>query len=195
MIYALKGIKGWKFLNPKEDIINLLKQFIRIAEKIEEKYDTIITVPSSNELNTKFLYRLNKIIKAEYKISDYFGKMYSEDVLFDYINWEQMRLDLGGGFDKAKKELEQCFFKMEIENNGIFSFKYIKDVGLRKYIQNSMNADIEKTFEIAPFVDGKNILILDDTISSGASISEACKLIVDTFTPNSVTVVTLFSKL
>ena len=61
LIYALKGINDWKFNNPQSDIINLLKQFIRIAEKIQPKYDTIITIPSTNELNTQFLYRLNKI--------------------------------------------------------------------------------------------------------------------------------------
>ena len=87
LIYALKGIKDWKFNNPKTDIINLLKQFIRISEKIEDHYDAIITVPSQNELNTEFLYRLNKIIKSDVKIEDYFWKLTAEDVFENYIDW------------------------------------------------------------------------------------------------------------
>jgi hypothetical protein len=55
LIYALKGIDGWKFRNPQQDIIGLLRQFIRISEKIKSEYDTIITVPSSNPLNVEFL--------------------------------------------------------------------------------------------------------------------------------------------
>ena len=75
LIYALKGINDWKFKNPQSDIINLLKQFIRIVEKIQPKYDTIITVPSTNELNIEFLHRLDKIIKSDFQITDYLYKM------------------------------------------------------------------------------------------------------------------------
>ena len=70
LVYALKGLKGWKFKNAQSDITSLLKQFIRIAEKIQPNYDTIITIPSKNDLNTHFLYRLNKIIKSNFQIND-----------------------------------------------------------------------------------------------------------------------------
>ena len=83
LIYALKEINGWKI--NKDDIIKLLKQFIRISEKIKLEYDTIIKVPSTSVLNTEFLYRINKIIKCKDVISDMFNKMDATDV-FDVID-------------------------------------------------------------------------------------------------------------
>ena len=195
LIYALKGLNSWRFKNPQSDIINLLKQFIRIAEKIKSKYDTIITIPSSNELNIQFLYRLNKIVKSNFQITDYLNKLNIEDVYENFIDWKQLKLDYGDKYDSAKRLLNKFFSNMEKDNNNYFSYKFIKDVNLRKYITMTIYSDDEKTIEYAPHINGKNILILDDTIGTGKTISEACKEILETFTPNSITVITLFSKL
>jgi hypothetical protein len=79
LIHALKCNKGWKINN--DDIIKLLKQFIRISEKIKNHYDTIITIPSKATLNIEFLYRLNKIIKADDVIEDVIRKVTASEVL------------------------------------------------------------------------------------------------------------------
>ena len=196
LVYALKGIKGWKFLNPKEDIIALLKQFIRIAEKIKLEYDTIITIPSTNPLNIHFLHRLNKIIKAEVKIKDYLTKLSADDVWEDYIDFKQMSLDYGDKYKVVEKDMLKYFKDMEYKNNNIFSFKYISNIKLRKYIKKTMFTEyVDSEIKFAPFINGKNVLILDDTISTGASISEMCNNILETYVPNSITVITLFSKI
>ena len=44
-------------------------------------------------------------------------------------------------------------------------------------------------------INDKDILILDDTISSGETISDNVKAIRDTFQPKYITVIILFSKL
>lgn len=196
LIYALKGIKGWEFLNPKDDIISLLKQFVRIAEKIKPEYDTIITIPSTNPLNIHFLHRLNKIIKAKVKIKDYLTKLSADDVWEDYVDWKKMEFDYEDGYKKVEKDMLKYFRDMEFKNNNMFSFKYISNTNLRKYIKKTMYTTYEdREIKFAPYINGKNILVLDDTISSGASISEMCKDIQDTYTPNSITVITMFSKL
>ena len=46
LLYALKDLNEWKI--DKFDIDILLKQFMRIVEKIDPVYDTIIKIPSSN---------------------------------------------------------------------------------------------------------------------------------------------------
>ena len=195
LIYALKGKNDWHFKNPESDISNLLKQFIRISEKIRPEYDTIITVPSQNVLNTNILHRLNKIIKCKYTISDYLYKTMSEDVFENYIDWSAIYKDFGDRKgDSIQKELGKSFYKMEEENHGYFSYRFIKDSNLRKYITKTMYSNDNEIIEYAPYVNGKDILILDDTISSGSSISEATKLIQETFIPNTITVITLFSK-
>ncbi len=195
LIYALKNKNGWKFKNPKEDITNLLKQFIRISEKIQPEYDAIITIPSSNPLNTHFLHRLNKIIKTKAKVTDYLSKLNADDVWEDYIDWRQMQTDFKDGYEKAESDMLKFFKRMESENDNMFSFRYIPNTKLRQYITKTMWVkDPEKQITYAPYINNKNILILDDTIASGASISEACKEIISSFIPASVTVITLFSK-
>jgi len=195
LIYALKGINNWKFKNSEQDIVNLLKQFIRISEKIKSSYDTIIIVPSNNSLNVNFLYRLNKIIKTQYQITDYFDKMTVEDVFENFINWKKIKEDFKDKYDDIVKSLSICFNSMDTKNNHYFSYKYIKDVNLRKYITRTIHSSNEKTIDYAIHINDKNILILDDTIASGSTISEVCKEISETFTPKSITVITLFSKL
>ena len=44
-------------------------------------------------------------------------------------------------------------------------------------------------------INDKNVLILDDTIATGKTVSEIAKLTVDTFSPKKVTIITLFSAL
>lgn len=194
LIYALKGINGWRFKNGETDIIGLMRQFIKITQKIKSSYDTIITVPSSNKLNTEFLYRLNKIIKCEHKITDYLHKLTIDDVYENYIDWTGLRQDYGDGFNGVKHSLDKFFSNM-LKSGEYFSFKYIKDPSLRKYITTTIYSDDEKTIEYGPYINGKDVLILDDTIGSGKTVSEVCETILVTFEPKTITVITLFSKL
>ena len=194
LIYALKGLNGWKFKNPQKDIIGLLRQFIRISEKIKPEYDTIITIPSSNELNINFLHRLNKIIKTKAQITDWLFKLDAEHVYEDYIDWQQINKDNPNDYNIIKNQINQSFKRMIKDNDSNFSFKYIEPK-LRKYITKTMEGFVDDTILYAPYINGKDILVLDDTISSGPSISGACKIIMETFQPKSITVITLFSKL
>ena len=78
-------------------------------------------------------------------------------------------------------------------NNNIFSYKYIPKhlrFCIKKSIEMYPETDLLK---YAEFINDKDILVLDDTISSGTTISEYCKNIMETFTPKSLTVITLFS--
>lgn len=196
LIYALKGLNDWKFKNGNSDIYGLLRQFLLISQKIKEKYDTIITIPSSKYLNTIFLHKLNKIIKADNLIEDYFYKMLADEVFEDYVDWQSIDRDNSDiEFEKISKDINMYFYNMHTKNNGIFSYKYIKNPDLRKYIKKTMWSTEEKSVECAPYINGKSILILDDTISSGQSISEATSNIANIFDPKSITVITLFSAL
>ena len=44
-------------------------------------------------------------------------------------------------------------------------------------------------------INGQDILIIDDTISRGQSIKEACQIMLESYAPKSITVLTLLSKL
>ncbi len=137
----------------KKDIIKLLHQFVDISEKIENKYDTIISIPSSNDLNNKFSYRLNRIIKCDDKITKHlFYKMYTEEV-FNNIDFSSM----------SPNEIK--IIQNRFDNMGqYFTFKTIP-VELRRYIKNIWNdSSSSLDLEYADKINDKNILILDDTI-------------------------------
>jgi phosphoribosylpyrophosphate synthetase len=137
---------------------------------------------------------LNKIIKADHIVDDVFYKLESQEVYENYIDWKQMSIDLKDDYKKNKITIENCFTKMRKENDGYFSFKYIpKD--LRKYFTKTMGVRTEETIDIAKFINDRNILILDDTITSGTTISSFTKILMDVYAPKSITIITLFSKL
>lgn len=184
LIHALKGNYGWKI--DDKSIIELFKQFIKISKKIKDNYDTIICVQSSSTLNTKFLYRLNRVIKSKNQITDIFNKISASEILEKYVDTPNMS-------EKDAKVIINSLRKM-IEKDNYFTYKEIP-TNLRKYICNSCTIYGNDILKYAGAINDKNILILDDTISSGETISDNVKAIRDTFNPASITVVTLFSAL
>ena len=68
-----------------------------------------------------------------------------------------------------------------------------RDSSVLKYI-NYITYNEDEDTNIREKIDGKDILVLDDIISSGESVSQAVKTINDSFIPKSVTVITLLSK-
>jgi len=70
---------------------------------------------------------------------------------------------------------------MQTKNKGIFSFKYIKPE-LRYCINKSIEYNPEtNVIEHAAQINGKDVLILDDTITTGQTISEYAKAIMEIY--------------
>lgn len=183
LIYALKDIQNWKI--DKKEIIKLLRQFILITDKIKPKYDTIISIPSSNPLNQIFLYRLNKIIKCEHSITNgLFTKMMTSEVV-ENIDWNTMTPYQAEELEKHLEQIEDDYF----------TFKNIPPY-LRGFIKNIWKDKTSKHgLEYASMINDKDVLILDDTISSGQTISTFCQNVINNYAPKSITIITLFSKL
>lgn len=155
-------------------------------ELIQDNYDTIICVQSSSTLNTKFLHRLNRVIKSKNQITDMFNKIPASEILEKYVDTPSMS-------EKDAKVIINSLRKM-IEKDNYFTYKEIP-TNLRKYICNSCTIYGNDILKYSGVINDKNILILDDTISSGETISDNVKAIRDTFNPESITVITLFSAL
>lgn len=189
LVYALKGLYGWKFKNPEKDIYFLFRRFVAISHKIDKHYDTIVVVPSTNKLNNLVMGYLAKIIGCKHQICKLFVKHYAEDVWDRYMDFDRMDKD-GLGSDWIRDELWRSFEKM----GEYFSYKYI-DTKFRKYVIQSMHTPYNNVIDCAPLLNGKSVLVLDDTIATGATVSEVCKTLVDTFDVKKVTVITLFSAL
>jgi hypothetical protein len=182
LLYALKNINGWTI--NKDVIINLLSQFVRTSEKIKSKYDTVITVSSISELNEKFLYHLYEIIDCDNIITEGIVTNLDTATVQEHIDYSSMSKEESNTMKEIIKNMSD-----------IFTFKDVS-VDLRKYFKNMWDSDyVDSCIKYADKINGKDILILDDTITSDKSVSGYCKSLLELYDPKSATVITLFSKL
>ena len=187
-IYALKNKNGWKFNITSEEINKYIRRFLNVCKKINNKYDTIIITPSASELNEKFMKAISRQVNANNIINEYFVKLSKEEIVDDdLIDIERIRKDYGNSFNKVMSEIHRSFRRMKGET---FEAKYVKKEYLKyiKYIEANDDNDIRK------YIDDKNILLLDDTISSGETVSQCINGILSNFIPKSITIITLLSK-
>ena len=187
-IYALKNKNGWKFNITSEEINKYIRRFLNVCQKINKKYDTIIITPSASELNEKFMKAISRQVNANNIINEYFVKLSKEEIVDDdLIDIERIRRDYGNSFNKVMSEIHRSFRRMKGET---FEAKYVKKEYLKyiKYIETIGDDDIRK------YIDDKDILLLDDTISSGETVSQCINGILSNFIPKSITIITLLSR-
>ena len=187
-IYALKKKNGWKFNITSEEINKYIRRFLNVCKKINNKYDTIIITPSASELNEKFMKAISRQVNANNIINEYFVKLSKEEIVDDdLIDIERIRKDYGNSFNKVMSEIHRSFRRMKGET---FEAKYVKREYLKyiKYIETNGDDNIRK------YIDDKDILLLDDTISSGETVSQCIDGILSNFIPKSITIITLLSK-
>ena len=187
-IYALKNKNGWKFNITSEEINKYIRRFLNVCKKINNKYDTIIITPSASELNEKFMKAISRQVNANNIINEYFVKLSKEEIIDDdLIDIERIRKDYGNSFNKVMSEIHRSFRRMKGET---FEAKYVKREYLKyiKYIETNGDDNIRK------YIDDKDILLLDDTISSGETVSQCIDGILSNFIPKSITIITLLAK-
>lgn len=203
LIYALKG-HNWKFKNPKYDIMALLRRFVAVTKELKETYDVIITTPSSNRLNTEILHKVERIIPHSDAFGDFFMKYTANEVYENFIDndWlertysnKEYRKTVNRKIYKAICDMNKP--KSKKGNDGIFSYKFIKPTVLRNAILQTMRIsnEYQDEFAYADRINGKKVLIIDDTVTSGNTLSDSAKAIMDMYDPKSITFLTLFSPL
>lgn len=196
LVYALKG-EGWTFRS-EEDREAIEKQFDAIATKFASIYKIGVTVliPSGNELNNHIAeIVLSKSTNGEL-IEGVICKLTTEEV-------DEIVLDFKSKFrEHYKEEFNAKYYElgtyldlMDEERNGYFSRHLIKNKEMRDALDFTFKVSQDRFAEFANKINGQNILIIDDTISRGQSIKEACKIMMESYAPKSITVLTLLSKL
>lgn len=186
-IYALKGKNGWKLDMKISDVKKYMKIFIENCKSIKKKYDTCIVIPSGSSVNTLFMKELKKYMNCDEYVTKFFQKMPIDEVIMGGINHELIKKS--NNPDKIEKEIAYYISNMK---GDYFEAKMMRK-DLLKYISYITYNEDEDT-NIRENIDGKDILVLDDIISSGESVSQAVDAIKDSFIPKSVTVITLLSK-
>jgi len=206
VIYSLKGERGWKFENVDSE-----KQFWRTFEHIlrrwlrehKNEFDTAVMVPTSSKINKKIMSMIQNL-SDEVGISTFITNGL---VKLDTTEIENMALDKEsyfykfwtkrGKYDIAYDKLMEYLDDMDIESNGAGTFKYhlITDMILRKTVLDTIKLDEQFKNIYADELNSSNVLIVDDSITNGLSAESTIKAISNLYTPNSVSVLTMFSKL
>lgn len=196
LIYALKG-EGWKFRS-EEDRISIEKQFDAIATKFAKAYPIGVTIlmPSGSELNKHIADVVMSKSKDAELIEGVICKLTTEEV-------DEIVLDFNSKFREFYKddfnskyfELGRYLDLMDKERNGYFSRHLIKNNQMRDILDSTLKLSDDRFAEFANKINGQDILIIDDTISRGQTIAEACQIMRDSYSPKSITVLTLLSSL
>ena len=196
LVCALNG-EGWTFRS-EEDREAIEKQFDLIASKFVSMYQKGITVliPSGNELNKHIAdVVLSKSENGEL-IEGVVCKLTTEevnDIVLDFNS--KFRGYYKASFNSAYYRLDRYLDQMDKELKGTFSRHLIKDPEMRDVLDFTLKVSEDIYAEFANKINGQNILIIDDTIGSGQSIKEACRIMMESYAPKSITVLTLSSGL
>lgn len=173
-----------------KNLKQFFKQFIRITRELNQNFDTIAIVPSSNRLNSILLKYIGSQLKCKNLLEKYLFKLNSGDVFENCIDWELIEKDHINQ-DFAEKEFSKFFSKMP---GATFRYHDIP-VTWRKYIKNIFYFPEEDTVKYAKYFNNKKILVIDDTMATGKSIVDTIDVITQTYDCKSITILTLFSKL
>lgn len=71
----------------------------------------------------------------------------------------------------------------------------IDNTKMRKSIINTLIVDETKTLKYSEHINDKNVLLIDDSITHGQSIRGAIHALSNMYSPQSVSVLTMFSQL
>ena len=199
LIRALKGEDNWSFKSEK-DRLNILHQFDLIADKFVDMFpesSLTIVIPSENKLNEFIASEITKKLKDVEMIDDCLRKLTIEEVSDIVINDDtcEFRKHYKNHFNAAYKKLDNYFRRMKKEKNGKFTRHYVKDSEMRDVLDRTLALNDDFESEYASKIYGKNVLIIDDSISRGQTIKEACEIIKDSYAPKTIRVLTLMSSL
>ena len=197
LVYALKGEGGWTFRD-ESDRNAIEKQFDAIATKFATMYPVGVTIlmPSGSELNMHIAdVVMSKSRNAEL-IKGVICKLTTEevdDIVLDFNS--KFRDFYKDEFNSKYYELGRYLDLMDKERNGYFSRHLIKNNQMRDVLDSTLKLSDDRFAEFANKINGQDVLIIDDTISRGQSIKEACQIMLESYAPKSITVLTLLSKL
>lgn len=192
-IYALKEKKKWKFDITNEEITKYCQKFVSNCEKLDKTFDTIVMIPSTSKINERFMRAISNYVKSSHNITDLFQKQELDKrdptaiVNFKQLEEETPNKDK---YDRAVRKINTALMKQVFKyKNVYFSAKDFPKEYL-KYVKSLCKTDKDYSEELTD----KDVLILDDTYSSGETISQAVDAIKANYNPKSITAITLLSK-
>lgn len=196
LLYAFKEEKGWKFRS-NEDRNEILNQIHLIAEKFARIYTAgfTILIPSGNSLNRMISNILKSKAANIVVVDDVLTKITTEEVMDIVITQNSPFLCYyKNSMEQALRQLKTYLEQMDKERGGYFTRHFVRDSKMRDVLTQTLKLSNDAAARYSKDIDGKDILLIDDSISRGQTIKEACQIINENYEPKSITVLTLFSK-
>ena len=183
LIYALKGdSKWWMSKENKRKLISRINEILDKFCSLHES-DYTIVVPSRSRLNSRFGElihdSLSKFGKDNIIVENMLVKMTVDEVKEEmFKDGSPFMNEFGDDVDFVWNDgLKESFSRMEDENDGIFSYKMVRPPMYRKYIVNTLKlSDSKYAREMSSKMIGKNVLIIDDTVTFGRTLKNAVDL-------------------
>lgn len=123
LIQLLKQKNNRYCFRSKADAIALFRRFIAVLGTINNKYDTIILTPSTNQLNSYFFNYAIKYIQPEFYIQGIFQKRMADDVKTDFEKTKFYKNTFSNNKNpNLLNKINQDFENMNLTNKGIFSY-------------------------------------------------------------------------
>jgi len=155
-----------------------------------------IIIPSGNELNTHIAEVVMSKSENAKLIQGVIRKMTTEEVNDIVMEDEsKFREYYGNNFNAAYYQLLDYLEKMNNERKGTFSRHFIKDPNMRNILDMTLKVSEDSYARFANTINGQHVLLIDDTISRGQTIKNACNILMESYAPKSITVLTLLSRL
>lgn len=210
LLYAFKNEKRYEF-SSDEDADAIRGDIRRILDKFVDQYFSSIdgdvatvVIPSGNSLNDTFAGWFQDAVERRGKKTKLFkGILYK--VSTELVRDEVIE-DGGSDFNmwigkmpkdkalKIRRELDSCLEEMDAKHGGTFSYHYVKNPQLRNHMSLSMKlSETSSTAKEFGDINECHVLLLDDSVSRGASMREAYTLLAQSYHPKSITGLALFS--
>lgn len=204
LVYALKGERGWAFRS-ENDRKQILAQATRIAKNLFAGHpiDTVVFTPSTNKLNQM----ISDIVKeacpdAAMLPNSAIRKKRTQDV-FNWLDYDWIRYVLGHYDPETRgyrrddprwkdyvKAQEERLKELRADMGDTFTYHNLP-MQYRKAIPQSAEIGDECGDDV--LLNDKDIAIIDDTLTTGKTLSDISELILDTYVPKSITFITMFS--
>lgn len=187
LLSSMKG-KGPYTINPKQ--VDSFLERTAAAVTLKHVPDVIIYPKSSSDFLTKFATKVGKRYPSAKVLGDAFmKKLLKADDVEPLINtshpdWEKFSSEHPADVAKLKKSIS----KMIRDNNGELEMKNLYKPYL-KFIKNFI--EMRDAYEVLESVIGKNVLVVDDVLSTGSTMLEMVRQIAE-YEPSSIAGLTIF---
>lgn len=159
-----------------------------------------VLVSSYNELNTYIQQAINEVNQTITFISKLLRKLDIDEISeICYPPGSYFHHYFRIKYNYTDEECENMFIELFSYLNRMPNGKYKKYLIKNEDIIDAVGLTMEMSYEwmsasYRENITGKDILLVDDTITYGQTLQEMLNIIYDTYTPKSVTILTMFSK-